>query len=138
MNKSIHFELVSPERKLVSEPVLHAVIPGEEGEMGIGPDHSAFVVALKPGVVQLYKNNEEPHRIFIAGGFADITNKSCTVLAEEAVNVNELNQTEIEQQIRDLTEDMGLAAEPGDKARVARKLKLTKARLEAITGRVVF
>ena len=132
---TIQFELVSPEQKLVSEPVNQAVIPGEEGVMGIGPGHASFVVSLKPGVVKLAIEGEaEPRRIFIAGGFADVTGTNCTVLAEEAVNVSDLDQKEIEQNIADLNEDFGMAEEETDKARVTKKLKLAQARLKAITG----
>lgn len=71
---SIKFELVSPEEKLVSEPVWHAVIPGEDGELGVGPQHTSLVVALKAGVARLYrKKGDEPWKIFITGGFADVT-----------------------------------------------------------------
>lgn len=130
---TISFELVSPERKLVSEPVFHAVIPGVEGEMGVGPMHSSFVVALKPGVVKLYmsKDDKSPRKIFIAGGFADVTGDHCTVLAEQAVNVNEINTAEIEQQIRDLTEDLGIAVEKADKDRITNRLQIAQAKLQA-------
>ncbi len=139
MSEQIHFELVSPEEKLVSEPVKMAVIPGSEGEMGVGAGHSSFVVSLKPGVVKLIvKEGDEPRNIFIAGGFADVTGESCVVLAEGAVNVNELDQKSVEQEIKDLNEDLGLAEEALDKARVQKKLRLAKAKLSAVTGKGVF
>ena len=132
--KTIEFELVSPEEKLVSEPVALAVIPGEEGVMGVGADHASFVVALQPGVVKLYKDsmNDEPRSIFIAGGFADVTGQLCTVLAEQAVNVDDLNEEEIKTQISDLEEDLGLAEEEMDKIRIGRNLNLAKAKLTAL------
>lgn len=110
-----------------------AVVPGVEGEMGVMAGHSSFVVALKPGVVQLYvEEGKQPGRkIFIAGGFADITADNCTVLAEAAVNVKDLNRTAIEQDIANLREDLGLAAEEADKARIQGKIDLAQARLEA-------
>ena len=138
MSEQIAFELVSPEEKLVSEPVALAVIPGTEGEMGVGAGHASFVVALKPGVVQLYKEQDgEARRIFIAGGFADVTGENCTVLAEEAVNVQDLDQADLEQEIRNLNEDLGTASESADKARVEKKLALVTAKLEAVTEKVV-
>ena len=137
-NQTFNFELVSPERKLMSEPATMAVIPGEEGDFGVLPNHSALVASIRPGVVKVYtQDSGEPRRIFIAGGFADVTATNCTVLAEEAVNVNDLNQADLEQTIRNLQEDMGLAGDEAEKARVARKLKLAKAKLEAVTGHIV-
>lgn len=139
MENTIQFELVSPEEKLVSEPVHMAVIPGTEGEMGVGAQHASFVVSLKPGVVKLYKEglSEDPRRIFIAGGFADVTGENCTVLAEQAVNVDELDASAIEHQIADLNEDLGMAVETTDKLRILRKLELAKAQLGAATGQIV-
>ena len=137
--QNIQFELVSPEEKLVSEPVWHAVIPGEDGELGVGPDHTSLVVALRPGVVKLYRQKDaEPWKIFITGGFADITGKNCTVLAEDAMNVSGLDQAEIEQQLRNLNEDLNRAQDGVEKTRLQRRTAMAKAKLQALTGRVVF
>lgn len=132
--QTIQFELVSPERRLVSEPVTMAVIPGEEGEFGVLSGHSALVASLKPGVVELQFDGQDARRIFIAGGFADVTPEQCTVLAEEAVNVSDLDKGELEQQAKDLNEDIDLAKEEADKARVKKKLALVNAKLEAIVA----
>lgn len=138
-SESIKFELVSPEEKLVSEPVWHAVIPGEDGELGIGPDHTSLVVALKPGVVRLYREKGgEPWKIFITGGFADITGKNCTVLAEDAMEVSGFNQADLEQKLRDYNEDLARAEDAVEKARAARRIAMTKAKLQAVTGHIVF
>ena len=132
---SIHFELVSPEEKLVSEPVHLAVIPGITGEMGVGKDHASFVVALQAGVVKLFaEEGGEARNIFIAGGFADVTGENCTVLAEQAVNVNDLDQKEIEKEIADLNEDLARAADDAEKAKAEKGLALANAKLTAITG----
>jgi F-type H+-transporting ATPase subunit epsilon len=134
--ETFNFELVSPERRLLSEPARMAVIPGEEGDFGVLPNHSSLVATVRPGVVEVYGEGGDVRRIFIAGGFADVTAHNCTVLAEEAVNVADLSQGDIEQTIRNLQEDMGLAKDDLERARVARRLTLAKAKLEAITGHI--
>lgn len=135
--QTFNFELVSPERKLISEPAAKVIIPGEEGDFGVLPNHSSLVATIRPGVVEVYKEDgQEPQRIFIAGGFADVSATNCTVLAEEAVNVNDLNKADLEQTVRNLTEDLSLAEGETDKTRIARKLSLAKARLEAVTGTI--
>jgi F-type H+-transporting ATPase subunit epsilon len=133
MDQKIAFELVSPEKKLFDEQVAMAVIPGTEGQMGVMAGHSSFVVALQPGVVSLYRRtlDEEPLKIFIAGGFADVTSGNCTVLAEEAVNVNDLKPEIIGQVIRDLSEDLTMAENEADKARIRKKLAVEQVRLQA-------
>lgn len=137
-NALINFELVSPEAKLISGPVKMAVIPGEDGEMGVGAGHAAFIVSLRPGVVKLYENdNENPRLVFITGGFADVTAQSCTVLAEEAVPVETIDRAGAEQEIKNLKEDIGMAQEPADVSRINRKLGLAKARLSAVTGNLI-
>ncbi|HOO82444.1 MAG TPA: ATP synthase F1 subunit epsilon [Alphaproteobacteria bacterium] len=137
MENNIQFELVSPEEKLVSQPVHMAVIPGDEGEFGVLAGHASLVASLRPGVVELYEQaGGEARKIFIAGGFADVSAEQCTVLAEEAVLVSDLDQTKIEQKIADLNEDLGIAEEAADKARIEKRLVLLKAKLSAVTGKL--
>lgn len=128
----IQFDLVSPEEKLISEPVRLAVMPGEEGEFGVGEGHTSLVAALKPGIVSLYREgNEDAERIFIAGGFADVTGKLCTVLAEEAVNVNDLDADALKKDVELLNHDYGLAEEEADKMRIHAKLLIAQEKLKA-------
>lgn len=129
------FELVSPERKLMSGPAKMVVIPGEEGDFGVLPGHSALVATIRAGVIEIIMDGSDAaQRIFIAGGFADVSPTNCTVLAEEAVSVADLNQGDLEQTIRNLTEDMTLAKDEIEKARIQRKLTLTRAKLLGVTG----
>lgn len=133
--KAFNFELVSPEKKLISEPAAMVVIPGVEGDFGVLPGHMALLAAARPGVVSIWTTREgAPERIFIAGGFADVTPESCTLLAEQAVNVNDLNQGEIEQELRNLHEDLGMAKDEAAKADVQSKIVLAQAKLSAVTG----
>jgi len=135
---TFQFELVSPERKLIAEPATMAVIPGSEGYFGVLPNHTSLVAALRPGVLEVYtQGHEQPRRIFIAGGFADVSAANCTVLAEEAINVADLNQPALEQTLRNLRADLGLADEAFEKARLEQAIILTQAKLEAFTGHVV-
>lgn len=133
-NGTFTFELVSPERKLISGPAKMVVIPGEEGDFGVLPGHSALVATIRPGVVEITMDGEATQRIFIAGGFADVSPSNCTVLAEEAVNVSDLNKSDLEQTIRNLTEDLTLTKDELERARISRKLALTRAKLQGLTG----
>lgn len=130
------FELVSPERKLISGAAKMVTIPGEEGDFGVLPGHSALVATIRPGVVEITMADGVSQRIFIAGGFADVSPTNCTVLAEEAVNLNDFNVADLEQNIRNLNEDMGLAKDDFEKARIARKLTLARAKLQGVTGKI--
>jgi len=133
-NKMINFELVSPEAKLVSEPMHQVEIPGDDGEFGVMAGHCSVLSSLRAGVVTLHKEDgsSDNRRIFIAGGFADVTAGSCTILAEEAIDVRELNKESLEQYLTDLNEDLGMVEEDHDKKRVEAKIALTKAKLIAV------
>lgn len=135
---TFHFELVSPEEKLISEPAQMVVIPGEEGDFGVLPNHAGTISSIRPGVIEIFVNdNAEPQRIFIGGGFADVSETNCTILAEEAVNVTDLNKDDLEQTIRNLTEDMSMAKDDSDLHRIEHKLLVAKAKLAAVVGGVV-
>jgi F-type H+-transporting ATPase subunit epsilon len=130
------FELVSPERKLMSGPARMVVIPGEEGDFGVLPGHSALVATIRPGVIEITMDGAETvQRIFIAGGFADVSATQCTVLAEEAIAVEDLNADDLEQNLRNLGDDMTMAKDDLEKARIQRKIQLAQAKLQGITGK---
>lgn len=134
-NGTFTFELVSPERKLMSGAAKMVVIPGEEGDFGVLPGHSSLISTIRPGVVEItMADGNETHRIFVAGGFADVTPENCTVLAEEAISIRDLNQSDLEQTIRNLTEDLTIAKDDLEKARISRKLSLARAKLQGVTG----
>lgn len=136
--QTFDFELVSPEQRLLSVAATMAVVPGEEGHIGVLPNHSALVASVQPGVVEVFVPGEAAaQRIFISGGFADISADNCTILAEEAIKVDDLDEGALEQQINNLTEDMGLAEGAADRARIARAQVLAKAKLGAVTGRII-
>lgn len=134
---TFNFELVSPERRLLSEPAKMAVVPGEEGDFGVLPGHSSLVATVRPGVVEVHAaEGENVRRIFIAGGFADVTPTSCTILVEEAIIVSDLNQEALEKSLANLSEDLTFAKDDIERARVTKKINLTKAKISAVTGKV--
>jgi F-type H+-transporting ATPase subunit epsilon len=82
----LHFELVTPDRLVMSEGVYMVVVPGTEGESGIMAGHAPYMTTLKNGVVAVYRAaGTQPERIPITGGFAEVSDKGLTVLAESAV-----------------------------------------------------
>jgi F-type H+-transporting ATPase subunit epsilon len=88
MADTVEFELVSPERLLLSQPVEMVVVPGAEGDFGVLPGHAPVISAVRPGVISTYEDGKVAARIFVAGGFAEVTAARCTVLADEAVELD--------------------------------------------------
>lgn len=105
MAAKLHFNLVSPERQLMSADVDQVDIPAAEGWMGVLPNHSPFMTTLTPGMV-LVKTGAEEKRIFVRGGFAEISPAGLTVLAEEATPAEELDADAIAQRVKDAEEDV--------------------------------
>lgn len=129
------FELVSPERKLMSEKAWQVTIPGYEGDFGVRAGHSSIVSNIRAGVVEIVtEQGAAPTKIFIAGGFADVTATNCTVLAEEAMMLEDLKQDVIEKEITDLEGKLTSAKDTVEKIRYTKQLALAKAKLTAVTG----
>ena len=79
----LHFELVTPEKLVLSEQVHMVVVPGVEGEFGVMAGHSAFMTTLRDGELKVYKSaGGQPESISVSGGFAEVGEKGLTVLAE--------------------------------------------------------
>src|SRR5471030_2456785 len=102
MADKVQFELVSPEKLLLSEAVDMVVVPGTEGNLGVLPGHSLLISTLRPGVIDVYDGNQIGERIFVSGGFAEVTPERCTVLADEAMPLSSLDAAAVEAEMRDL------------------------------------
>jgi F-type H+-transporting ATPase subunit epsilon len=107
MADKLQFELVSPEKLLLSEPVGMVVVPGAEGNFGVLPGHALFISTVRPGVIDVYEDNTVSERIFVSGGFAEVTPERCTVLADEALPISSLDRTAIEAEARVIQSTMG-------------------------------
>jgi len=73
------------------------VVPGGEGNFGVLPGHALFISTVRPGVIDVYEGNRVSERIFVSGGFAEVTPERCTVLADEAVPLSSLDPAEIQE-----------------------------------------
>ncbi len=137
MAETLTLELVDPERVLASEAVEMVVLPGAEGDFGVLPNHAPLVSLLRPGVISLYEGTRVTRRIFVAGGFVEVGEQGCVVLAEGAQALDELDRAAVEQALRDAEEDLADAKDPSEEARVRleRAVAVARARLEALTAR---
>ena len=103
MAETLQFELVSPEKLLLSEPVGMVVVPGSEGNFGVLPGHALFISTVRPGVIDVYDDGKTVNeRIFVSGGFAEVTPERCTVLADEAVPISSLDRAGVEAEAKTL------------------------------------
>ena len=131
MADTVEFELVAPEELLFSEPVELVVVPGAEGDFGVLPGHSALISTLRTGVIAVYENNAVSQRIFVSGGFAEVTPERCTVLADEAVTLESANRSDVEERVKANREALESAADD-DKENAAAALAVSEALLLAL------
>jgi len=125
MAEPFEFELVSPERLLLSGPADEVVVPGSEGYFTVLKGHAPFMSTLRPGVVEVVKGNTRD-RIFVRGGFADVGAEGLTILAEQAIPLAEVVPETLARDIKDAEED---AADATDLAkRDAAQLRLHQLR----------
>ena len=135
-SNTIEFELVSPEKILKSEPVEMVVVPGTEGDVGVLPGHSLLIAAIRPGVIDIHEGGQVRESIFVAGGFAEVSPERCTVLAEEAVPVADIDRAQAEKRLEDAKQALTKAgeAEDGDTAAAEKELKTAEAMLAAASA----
>ncbi len=119
---AFHFELVSPERMLFSGAVEAVVVPGAEGAFTVLKDHAPVMSVLKPGIVEVDESATKKQRLFVRGGFADVSATGLTILAEQAIPVEELDAAKIDAQIKDVEEDLSDATSDEGKRIAAEKL----------------
>ena len=134
--EQVEFELVSPEKLLLSEKVEMVVVPGADGDFGILPRHAPLISSLRTGVIAVYRQNRRDisERIFVDGGFAEVTPERCTVLAEQAVPVGEIDRTSTEQQLKDAREDFSDATSEAERKVLERQIARYEGMLQAVAA----
>jgi F-type H+-transporting ATPase subunit epsilon len=131
MAETFKFELVSPARLVLSEEALQVVVPGLEGDFTMLTGHSPFMTTVHPGVVEVTSAAGKIAKIFVRGGFADASPTGLTILAEQAIPVEELKADLIAKEIKDAEEDVADAANDEAKRVAQEKLDQLKAVLGA-------
>jgi F-type H+-transporting ATPase subunit epsilon len=116
------FELVSPERLLVSDEAEQVLVPGAEGDMTVLAHHAPILTTLRPGLLDIGYPGGEHQRYFIRGGFAEVNPDGLTVLAETAIDLVELDAGQLSQAIKDAEEDVADATEDIARDRAQTKL----------------
>lgn len=134
MADKVAFELVSPERLLVSEPVDMVVVPGAEGDFGVLIGHTPMISGVRMGTIDMYQDGARARRIFVAGGFAEVTPERCTVLAEAAVPVDEIDRARVEEELRTAEKLAAEAVDDAERAAAEASKRLAEAKLAVAGG----
>lgn len=133
MSSAFNFELVSPERLLFSEQVTAVVVPGSDGYFTVMANHAPLMTTIRPGVVEATLASGGIKKIFVRGGFVDVAGSSFTLLAEQAMPIEDLNADAIASQLKDAEEDVADAKTVAKKEAANLKLNQLK-ELKAALG----
>jgi F-type H+-transporting ATPase subunit epsilon len=148
MPDRVQFELVTPEKLVLSTEVEMVVVPGSEGNFGVLPGHSPLISTIRPGMIEIYETRPNiSERIFVVSGIAEVTPERCTVLAEEAMDPGTLDRGAIEGELQviegnlpSLREQVGRAS-GADRDRLAHELRglerqqaVARAKLQALAA----
>ncbi len=125
----VAFELVTPERLLLSEEADMVVVPGTAGDFGVLARHAPLISTVRPGTIRLHDGANGLQAVFVAGGFAEVTPERCTVLAEEAVPLAELDRATVERELREAREDAADTDDAHRRTAALRRAAVAEAKL---------
>jgi F-type H+-transporting ATPase subunit epsilon len=118
----VHLDLVTPDQRVLSEGVEMVVLPGELGDFGVMAYHAPFVSSLRAGVIEVHFTENKRLKYFITGGYANVTNNTCTVLAESLIPVEKLEKQVIQEDIARLRESIQKADSDIKRAELERQM----------------
>lgn len=133
---SLQFSLVAPEKILLDQPVSMVVIPGREGDIGVLPGHAPLLTLLRPGVVTVYEEEKVIVKIFVNGGFAEVTPEKCTALVTEGTPLAALDKRALEIEIKNLLEDMADSKTEKERKEAEQNLNVAQAKMLEILAAV--
>jgi len=112
------------------------VVPGSEGDFGVLPGHAPLISEVRPGVIAVFDGGQVQERIFVAGGFAEVTAERCTVLAEQAMPVSDIDRAAADAGLKDAREDLGEAKGHTERVAAERAIAVAEAKLAALDSPV--
>lgn len=125
MSETITFDFVSPEQVLDRRDVSMIVIPGAEGDFAVMGPHSPIMSTLIPGLVSLYEGDKIIEQIFVTGGFASVQDGVCTILADNATPLSDLDEDSVRSELETLRNSESASQT---------SLEIARARFQAVTG----
>lgn len=126
------FDLVTPDRLLVSRAVTMVTVPGEDGDFGALAGHAPLVSGVRTGTITILEDSGQTDRYFVAGGFAEVSAERCTVLAEIAVPFSEMSRDELQAEATRLKDVLSVTEGEAARAKLEAQMDLNTAKLTAL------
>ena len=132
MADKLNFDLVAPEARIFQGEVDMVVVPGSEGDFGVLAGHAPFMSTIRSGAIAIHEG-AEIRRTFIHGGFAEVTPEGLTILAEEAIDLNEVDPADVERQLTEAREDLGQARDDDETREAQGRIAKFEALLQTLS-----
>lgn len=131
MADKLNFDLVAPEARVFQGEVDMVVVPGSEGDFGVLAGHAPFMSTIRSGAIAIH-DGAEVRRTFIHGGFAEVTPAGLTILAEEAIDIADVDPADVERQLTEAREDLGQARDEDETREAQNRIEKFEALLQTI------
>jgi F-type H+-transporting ATPase subunit epsilon len=125
-------EIVTPERVVYEGEVHMVVLPALEGDIGVLPGHMPLITMIRPGVATIETENHAAQNIFVAQGYVEVTPQKCSVLAEYAVDVRELNKEEVKARIEELSKQLEKTSTEKNQVALIKQIAIYNSMLELV------
>ncbi len=132
MAETFKFELVSPEKILVSADVGEVIVPGSEGDFTVLPRHAPLISTLRPGVLRIPGMDGKLSEIYVRGGLADVGPDRLSVLAEQAIPLAQVDRDLIAREIKNAEEDLADAQDEDTRRQAEDTLERLRSLSEAL------
>ena len=131
MADKLNFDLVAAEARVFQGEVDMVVVPGSEGDFGVLAGHAPFMSTIRSGAIAIH-DGADVRRTFIHGGFAEVTPAGLTILAEEAIDIADVDPAEVERQLTEAREDLGQARDDDETREAQNRIEKFEALLQTI------
>ncbi len=128
----VSFELASPEELVFAADVDMVVVPGSEGDFGVLPGHAPVIATVRPGVIDVHQGDRVENRLFVSGGFAEVNERGCTVLSDEAYPVEALDRGDVEARLAIAEEELADADSDDERTKAEAEIAVCRAMLAAL------
>ena len=134
MADMLHFEIVSPERLLKDAQAAMVVVPGTDGDFAALPQHAPMMSTIRPGVVEIFETEGgDAERLFVKGGLAQISPEGLTILAEEAIQLDDVDAADLSAKIADTEASLNAASDDVARAAAEKELEWMTALSEIVS-----
>lgn len=131
---TLQFELTSPDKVALAKAVALVNVPGPNGMFGVLPGHAPMVTTIAPGIVEVYANDEHTvtERVFVTGGYCEVTTERCSLLADEILSLSELDKKAVQNEINELIKQRGELGPEDEGEKIEEKLAIAMAKLQVV------